>query len=153
MQEKKNVLLPNSIISSSSMLCSTNICSVGHRNQSCAHMRASTILGVKQLRNGSSIRPPVLKADSEATVETGIANTSRAIRERTRYLDELTFHQFNISKKPTASSQSSFKYLSNSVFGSETAIAILYFLYKEARNIEGFFLFFYFQIARNQSFT
>ena len=36
-----------------------------------------------ELRNGSSMRPPILNADSEATVETGIAKTSRAILDNT----------------------------------------------------------------------
>ena len=39
-------------------------------------MRDCTISGASELRNGSSIRPPILNADSEATVETGTANTS-----------------------------------------------------------------------------
>ena len=48
-------------------------------NQFCPQIRASTIFGVRELRNGSSTHPPVLKADSEAIVETGTAKRSRAI--------------------------------------------------------------------------
>ena len=34
--------------------------------------------GESELRNGSGMRPPVLNADSEATVDTGAASTSLA---------------------------------------------------------------------------
>ena len=54
-------------------------------------------MGDRELRKGSSILPPVLKADSEATVEMGIANTSRANWENAGYFEELAFHQANIS--------------------------------------------------------
>jgi hypothetical protein len=40
----------------------------------------------------------VLKADSDATVDIGIANISLAIRPRVGYLVEFTFHQFKMSK-------------------------------------------------------
>ena len=53
------------------------------RNQFCVHIKTSTVLAPKELRNESRIRPPVLKADSEATVDTGIANTSLAICDKT----------------------------------------------------------------------
>ena len=56
-------------------------------------MKDCTILGASELRNGFSIHPPVLNADSEATVETGIANTSRASRDSILYLLVLYFHQ------------------------------------------------------------
>jgi len=46
-------------------------------------IRASTVEGFKELRNESRTRPPVLKADSEDTVDTGINNISQAMRERT----------------------------------------------------------------------
>ena len=52
------------------------------RSQSRRHTRACTNLGVNELLNESSMRPPVLKAHSDATLETGIDNTSRAISER-----------------------------------------------------------------------
>ena len=52
--------------------------------------------------------------DSDATVETGIANTSRAIWEMTRYLKEFIFHHIKMSKYSTSgSSEGSNKYLSN----------------------------------------
>jgi hypothetical protein len=44
------------------------------------------------------MRPPVLNADLEATVVSGIAKTSHAIRERTEYFAEFTFHHIKISK-------------------------------------------------------
>lgn len=49
------------------------------RSQSYAQIRASTIVGVKKVRKESRTRPHVLKADSEATVDTGTARKSRAI--------------------------------------------------------------------------
>ena len=45
-------------------------------SQSCAQTRFWTMSGESELRNGSSMRPPILNTDSEAIVETGIANTS-----------------------------------------------------------------------------
>ena len=48
-------------------------------NQFWVQIRASTVLGDSELRNESKTHPLVLKADSDATVETRIANTSRAI--------------------------------------------------------------------------
>ena len=53
--------------------------------------------GESELQNGSSMHPPVLKADSEATVKTGTTNTSLAILDSTRYLSELAFHHPKIS--------------------------------------------------------
>ena len=52
----------------------------------------STVLAVNELLKGSRMRPLVEKADSEATVDIGIASTSSAILESTLYLLELTFH-------------------------------------------------------------
>jgi hypothetical protein len=37
-------------------------------NQFCEHTKPSTVLGANELRKGSNTRPPVLKANSEATV-------------------------------------------------------------------------------------
>ena len=48
-------------------------------NQFYPQIRASTIFGVRELRNGSSTCPPILKVDSEATVEIETAKTSHAI--------------------------------------------------------------------------
>ena len=61
-------------------------------------MRDCTILGTSELQNWSSIRPPVLNADLEATVETGTANTSHANRDSILYLLVLHFHQASILK-------------------------------------------------------
>ena len=47
-------------------------------SQFCEHIKASIVFGCNELQNGSRIRPPVLNADSEATIDTGIANTSLA---------------------------------------------------------------------------
>ena len=44
--------------------------------QSLVQTKASTISGSRRLRYGSTTRPPVLNADSEATVDACIANTS-----------------------------------------------------------------------------
>ena len=75
-------MLPDSISSyfSMSSISSRRLIGIGEdRNQFCPQIKASTSFGVKEFRNGSSTRPPVLKADSEATVETGTAKTSHAI--------------------------------------------------------------------------
>ncbi|KAF7814777.1 protein ALP1-like [Senna tora] len=50
-------------------------------SQFCAQIKASVILGEMDYLNVSKTRPPVLNADSEATVDTGTANTSRAMQE------------------------------------------------------------------------
>ena len=50
-------------------------------SQSYVQINASTILGVKELLNASSTRPPVLKQDLEATVDIGTTKTSPAILE------------------------------------------------------------------------
>jgi hypothetical protein len=42
--------------------------------------------------------PPLMNADSDATVEIGIANISRAISTRIGYLGALTFHQSKMTK-------------------------------------------------------
>ena len=55
-------------------------------------MRDCTISGASELRNGSSIRHPVLNADSEATVETSTTDPSRASRDSMLYLLVLHFH-------------------------------------------------------------
>ncbi|RWR85047.1 histidine biosynthesis bifunctional protein hisIE, chloroplastic [Cinnamomum micranthum f. kanehirae] len=62
----------------SSMTASKSTATFELRNQSCAQIRPPTVLGDRELRYESNTRPPVLKADSEATVETGIARISRA---------------------------------------------------------------------------
>ena len=58
---------------------------------------ASTVLEANELLKGSKTRPPVLKADLEATIDTGITMTSHATLERITYLVEFTFHQAKIS--------------------------------------------------------
>jgi hypothetical protein len=71
------------------------------------HTSASIVFGAKELLNGSSTQPPVLNADSEATVVTGMANTSRATSERIGNFVEVTFYQFKISKVVLGDSTSS----------------------------------------------
>ena len=56
-------------------------------------MRDCTILGASEVWNGSSVHPHVLNANSEATVEIGIANISCASRDSVLYLLVLYFHQ------------------------------------------------------------
>jgi hypothetical protein len=63
--------------------------------------------GVKDVLKSSRTRPPVENADSDATVEIGIARTSRAKHANTGNLDELTFHQANMSNFGPSSSGSS----------------------------------------------
>ena len=73
-------------------------------NQFWVQIRASNVLGDSELRNESKTRPSVLKADSNAIAEIGIANTSRAIWKRTRYLEEFIFHHIKMSKSSTSKS-------------------------------------------------
>jgi hypothetical protein len=61
-------------------------------SQSWVHICASVVIGVNELRYGSRTLSPVLKADSDATVVTGIANTSLAMLARIGYRPEFTFH-------------------------------------------------------------
>ena len=51
-------------------------------NQFWVQIRALIVLGDSELWNESKTHPPVLKAELDATVETGIANTSWAIWKR-----------------------------------------------------------------------
>ena len=67
-------------------------------NQSLQQTRASRVCGVIELRLSLRIRPPKLNVDSEETMLSGIARTSRAIADNTGYLLEFVFHQVKISK-------------------------------------------------------
>ena len=63
------------------------------------------------------MRPPVLKAYSEAIVDNGTTNISRAINDRTLNFMEFNFHQSNKSNNQLLqSSVGSIKYLSTSFF-------------------------------------
>jgi len=66
-------------------------------NQFWQQTSACTVDGDKELRNGSKIRSPVLKATSETTVDTGIANTCCATLERILYFVALHLHQPKMS--------------------------------------------------------
>jgi len=57
----------------------------------------------RELQYGSSTLPPVLKADSQATVESGIANISLAILARTGYRLEFSLHHIKTSNSPSPS--------------------------------------------------
>jgi hypothetical protein len=81
----------------------------GH-NQFCEYIKASTVLGANELREGSKTRPLMVKADSKATVGMGIDKISRAIWASIGNLVEFTFHQFKISKLAFNFSTSSVKY-------------------------------------------
>ena len=72
--------------------------------------------GERELQNGSTMRLPVLNADSDGTVETGTASTSLATVDNIGYLLELSFHHPNTSKFTSPlPSQFSAKYLSTSL--------------------------------------
>ena len=79
------------------MACQSEICTEDW-SQFWVHMRDCTISGASELRNRSSIRPPILNVDSEATVETGTANTSHVSRDSILYLLVLHFYQASILK-------------------------------------------------------
>jgi hypothetical protein len=73
----------------------------------------------------------VLKADSEATVETGTAKMSRVNRDIIGNFPAFNFHQERISKSASrlVGSTGSDRYSSNSVFvGSEFVIPLRYSL-------------------------
>uniref|UniRef100_A0A2N9H678 Uncharacterized protein n=1 Tax=Fagus sylvatica TaxID=28930 RepID=A0A2N9H678_FAGSY len=59
---------------------------------------ASTVKADNEFLKESKTRPPMLKSDSDATVDTGTAMISRATWERILYLEEFTLHQPKISK-------------------------------------------------------
>ncbi|KAI8560976.1 hypothetical protein RHMOL_Rhmol04G0298600 [Rhododendron molle] len=86
-----HIKLSRSRSSTLSIACRKEIGTV-LRSQFWVHTRVSTINGESELQNRSSTRPPVLKADSEAMVDTGIANTSRATWDKIGYLLELFFY-------------------------------------------------------------
>jgi hypothetical protein len=77
-------------------------------------INASAISGFRQLLKVSKILPPVLKALSEATVETGVANTSLAILDKTGNLAQFCFHHKSRLKLSSSSTLSSAKYFSSS---------------------------------------
>ena len=60
-------------------------------SQSWTQIRDCTILGVNELLKGSRTRPPVLNAHSDATLEIGMANTSRTISARIGNLGSFNF--------------------------------------------------------------
>ena len=105
--------LPSSSLDSSSRFSSTLMKS-DPRIQSFVQIRRSTIAGVSELLNSSSVLPPALKADSEATDEIGIAKRSRAMRDIIGNLVALSYQYLRISKPFLSSSLSSKRYLSNS---------------------------------------
>ena len=73
-------ILSKSILSNSSIssFMSSRSRFYGFHSQSWVHIRTCTNLEVKELLYTSNTRPPMLKADSEVTVDVGITNTSRA---------------------------------------------------------------------------
>jgi hypothetical protein len=83
-------------------------------------IKASTVNGDNELPNESNIRPPLLKADSDAIVEIGIVNTSWATFARIGYFGALTFHQSKILKSWVAASHRSDKYRSTSDLPSKS---------------------------------
>jgi hypothetical protein len=64
-------------------------------SQSCEHIKASNIPGVRRLRCSLRTLPLVMNADSEAIVLNGIALISRAIIHKVGYRVPATFHQSN----------------------------------------------------------
>ena len=83
--------------------------------QSCKHINASTTLGVKELLYASKIHPPILKADSDATMDIGTAKISRAMCERIGNLAVFSFHQSEMLKSSESSCKTSSKYTSTSL--------------------------------------
>jgi hypothetical protein len=81
-------------------------------NQFCEYIKALTVLRANELQQGSNTRPPMLKADFEATVVMGMDKTSFAIWANIGNLVEFIFHQFKISKVAFGFLTSSTKYRS-----------------------------------------
>ena len=71
-------------------------------SQSYVKINNSTILGVRELLNASSTRPPMIKQDSEGTVDMGTAKTSRAILDSRGNLSKLIFHHLKRSRSPSS---------------------------------------------------
>ena len=93
-------------------------------NQFWTQTRFWIMRGESELRNRSSMWPPVLIADSEITVEISTASTSLAILNSTWYLFELAFHHPNISNFTSLLlSQFSTKYLSISLLNPIDCLA------------------------------
>ena len=85
-------------------------------SQFCEHTKFWTMRGDSELRNGSTMWPPMLNADSDATVETSTASTSLATLDNTWYQLQLSLHYSNISKFTSfLPSQFSAKYFSTSL--------------------------------------
>ena len=71
---------------------------ISAHNQSWVHIIASKVFGWSLLLWGLINLPLVLNADSDATVDIGMAKISLAIVCKIGYLLEFAFHQANISK-------------------------------------------------------
>ena len=83
-------------------------------SQSWAQTRAWTMNGVSEVLNSFRMRPLVLNADSEATVDTRTANTSWAILANIGNLAALSYHHFRMLKSSLFTSFSSCRYFSYS---------------------------------------
>ncbi|KAL2990483.1 hypothetical protein AAZX31_11G204900 [Glycine max] len=66
--------------------------------QSCVQPNISTIWGVREQRYGLETLPPLLKEDSEATIETCIESTSLTMLARYWNQSEFSYHQLKTSK-------------------------------------------------------
>lgn len=106
-------MLPDSISSVSSNGASISIGLDEHLNQSGAHTKDSTSIGILGATKWSIPLPPV-KVNSKATVYRGY-HMSRAIWERIWQLEDIIFHHLKMSKCGTFSSTTSSKYLCNSI--------------------------------------
>jgi len=80
--------------------------------QSCVQKSASIIWGVREQQYRSRTLP-LVKANSKATVETGITSTSLGMLARVGNQPEFSFHQFKTSKSNKLFLASSM-YISNS---------------------------------------
>jgi hypothetical protein len=97
------------------ILLSLLVC-LGLYNQSFTQTSASIISEFRELLVSPIILPPQLKADSEATVLSGIARKSWAIDDNIGNFLAFIFHQANIPKSSLSCSVSSSRYIFNSDF-------------------------------------
>lgn len=85
--------------------------------------------GVRELLNSSKTRPPLLKADYDATSDIGIAKTSLAKCDKTGNLQELNYHHSRMSNLLLPSSFSSERHFSSSdLLALSPRVLVLIFL-------------------------
>lgn len=86
------------------------------------------MVGVNEARKELTTRPSMLKHDSEATVDIGMASTSFTISVKPGYLTSFYFHHLKISKSGTTFLIGSVMYLSISCDNITVSLALNSFI-------------------------